>query len=80
MKLINKILVSLTVMLIKIYQIAISPYIGRNCRFYPSCSDYFIRALKYKGIFQGSLLGIYRIIRCNPVCRGGYDPFIASEK
>lgn len=59
---------------VKIYQVAISPFLGKWCRFEPSCSNYFIDALQKKGLLKGAALGILRITRCNPFCRGGYDP------
>jgi len=59
---------------IRIYQKTISPILPPVCRFEPSCSEYFRQALLKKGFFKGSLLGAYRILRCNPFCRGGRDP------
>jgi uncharacterized protein len=44
------------------------------CRFEPSCSHYTLEAIRRHGFFKGSLLGAYRILRCNPFCRGGHDP------
>ncbi|MFH1421372.1 MAG: membrane protein insertion efficiency factor YidD [Planctomycetota bacterium] len=70
----SRIIIYLMVALIRIYQIAISPVIGNCCRFEPTCSTYFIEALRKKGILKGTILGIYRILRCNPFCRAGYDP------
>jgi len=60
--------------LIRIYQIAFSPFLGRNCRFQPSCSQYFYEAVGLYGILQGSLLAAKRVIRCHPWSGGGYDP------
>jgi uncharacterized protein len=61
--------------LIKIYRAALSPFLGRNCRFHPSCSVYMIEAIEKKGAFKGFFLGIWRILRCNPWNRNcGYDP------
>lgn len=59
---------------IKCYQKLLSPLLPPACRFIPTCSQYFIEALQYKGLIKGVLLGIYRILRCNPYCHGGYDP------
>ncbi|MBW6486263.1 MAG: membrane protein insertion efficiency factor YidD [Syntrophobacterales bacterium] len=64
----------LLVILVRIYQIAISPLIGSNCRFYPTCSEYTITALQHYGPFKGMFMGIRRILRCNPWNPGGYDP------
>ncbi len=62
------------VCLIKFYQSFISPLIGKNCIFYPTCSQYFIQALQKYGILKGSYLGVKRILRCHPWNKGGYDP------
>ena len=62
------------VFMVRVYQRTISPFLGRSCRFYPSCSQYVIEAMKKRGILMGTLLGVWRILRCNPFCRGGYDP------
>lgn len=59
---------------IKIYQKGISPLKPRCCRFEPSCSQYSIEALQTHGVFLGLALSIWRILRCNPFSRGGYDP------
>ncbi|MCX6160513.1 MAG: membrane protein insertion efficiency factor YidD [Ignavibacteriae bacterium] len=60
--------------IIRLYQIAISPFFPPSCRFYPTCSVYFIEALKKRGFFTGIFLGIWRILRCNPLSKGGFDP------
>ncbi|NWF50335.1 MAG: membrane protein insertion efficiency factor YidD [Ignavibacteriaceae bacterium] len=60
--------------LIKLYQKFISPILPPSCRFYPSCSEYAVQALSKYGIIKGSLKSIWRIIRCNPFNKGGYDP------
>lgn len=59
--------------LIKIYQIFISPSTGFNCRFYPSCSEYAVSAIKKYGIFLGTIKGFWRILRCNSFNKGGVD-------
>ena len=56
------------------YQIFISPIMPGKCRFYPTCSTYFIQAVEKYGPFKGSLLGIKRILKCHPFHEGGYDP------
>ena len=60
--------------LIKFYRYAISPYLPKACRFTPTCSVYAMEAISRFGVIRGMLLAIYRILRCNPFCRGGYDP------
>jgi putative membrane protein insertion efficiency factor len=74
MKIIKKILIAPLILLIKLYQIAISPMLPKSCRYYPSCSVYAIEALKKHGLIKGFLLATYRIIRCNPWGGHGYDP------
>ena len=60
--------------LVRVYQWTLSPLVGRQCRFQPTCSNYFIGAVEKYGAVRGSLKGMWRICRCNPFCRGGYDP------
>lgn len=66
----------IAILLIKFYQKFISKYIlrGRNCRFYPTCSEYSLQAYTKYGFFKGTYLTIWRILRCNPFGKGGYDP------
>lgn len=63
-----------SIFLIRIYQQTLSPIIGKNCRFTPSCSEYTIEAIKEYGFTKGWIMGIKRILRCNPCCKGGFDP------
>jgi len=60
--------------LIRVYQRLISPLLGRNCRFHPTCSEYAIEALRVHGLIAGSAYALWRILRCQPFCRGGEDP------
>lgn len=61
--------------LIRLYQMTISKGIPENtCRFYPSCSHYSYQAIYKHGAFKGSLMGAWRVLRCNPFNPGGYDP------
>ena len=59
---------------IRLYQRWLSPWLGQNCRFYPSCSQYAIDALRIHGVVFGLLYATWRILRCNPFCEGGHDP------
>ena len=59
---------------IRIYQRWLSPMLGKNCRYTPTCSSYFIQAVEKYGLIRGSLKGVWRICRCNPFVPGGYDP------
>ena len=60
--------------LIRGYQLAISPFLGPRCRFYPSCSHYAIEAIETHGAWQGCWLTMKRISRCHPWHEGGFDP------
>ncbi|MBR5314714.1 MAG: membrane protein insertion efficiency factor YidD [Clostridia bacterium] len=63
------------IFLIRLYQKYLSPLKQKpTCRFTPTCSQYAIEALEIHGFFKGSILSVWRILRCNPFCRGGYDP------
>ena len=70
----SKILTYPLYILIRFYQEAISPFLPSTCRFEPTCSSYFIEALKIHGLFYGSYLGIKRILSCNPWGKTGFDP------
>ncbi|MBW3568124.1 MAG: membrane protein insertion efficiency factor YidD [Proteobacteria bacterium] len=60
--------------LIKLYQMVLSPYIGGQCRFHPTCSAYAIEAIERHGALRGGWLMLRRIGRCQPLCEGGFDP------
>lgn len=60
--------------LIRCYQLCLSPLKPRTCRFYPSCSEYAVRALTHCGLLRGSWLALRRLLRCHPFHPGGYDP------
>ena len=64
----------LFIYLIKTYQLLLSPFLGKNCRFTPSCSAYSIRAFESHGILKGIELTIKRIMKCHPWGKSGYDP------
>ncbi len=64
----------LFIALIKVYQRYISPLLGNNCRFVPSCSEYTRQAVDKYGIIKGSFKAIKRILKCHPFNDGGYDP------
>ena len=59
---------------IRFYQRHISSHLPASCRFYPTCSAYAITAIEYHGLFKGGLLAVWRLLRCNPLSSGGYDP------
>ena len=58
---------------INIYKIFISPILGKNCRFYPSCSSYAVISIEKYGIFMGTIKSIIRILKCHPFNKGGVD-------
>ncbi len=64
----------LLILLVRFYQYCISPFLGSNCRFTPTCSQYAIEALSRHGFFKGLWLTIRRVGRCHPYNEGGYDP------
>jgi len=60
--------------LIRFYQNAISPMLGSNCRYQPTCSSYTRQAIQKYGLVRGGLMGTWRILRCHPLSKGGHDP------
>ena len=80
MKLIKYILIKF----IKLYKIYISPYLGNNCRYLPTCSEYFIESLEEYGVLKGSLKGTKRILSCHPIRflggGEGFDPVKKKSK
>ena len=62
------------ILFVKLYQYLISPLLGNNCRYYPSCSAYMIEAIERFGVVKGTWLGLKRLGRCHPLCEGGIDP------
>ena len=70
----NKVMISrLLIKLIKVYQKFLSPLLGQNCRFYPTCSQYAVEALSVHGLFRGGYLSLKRILKCNPWGGCGID-------
>ena len=71
----KRVLIFPLVKVIKLYQILISPHLGSNCKFSPTCSNYAIEALKKHGLIKGLYLALIRILKCNPWNKNcGYDP------
>ena len=62
------------IVLIRAYQYALSPMFGQRCKYYPTCSNYAIEALRVHGVARGAGLATWRIMRCNPFSHGGVDP------
>lgn len=68
------VLKKIVLLFIKFYQVFISPFLGKNCRFIPTCSAYTYEAIEIHGIIKGLYLGMKRILKCHPYNAGGYDP------
>jgi putative membrane protein insertion efficiency factor len=65
---------------IRLYQLILSPLLGSNCRFEPTCSQYFIEAVEMNGALKGSLMGIKRLLKCHPWHPGGFDPVCKNHQ
>jgi len=70
----------LFLLIIRFYQYFISPWLGRNCRFYPTCSSYAKEAITIHGALKGIYLSLKRILKCNPFFAGGFDPVPIIKK
>lgn len=64
----------------RFYQLFISPLKPPTCRFYPTCSEYFIQAVRLLGPVRGTIKTVRRVARCHPFCEGGFDPVIPEGK
>ena len=73
----------LFIIIIKFYKLIISPYLGNNCRYLPTCSEYFIDSLKEYGAIKGSIKGLKRISSCHPIKflggGDGFDPVVKKK-
>ncbi|WP_437188081.1 membrane protein insertion efficiency factor YidD [Planctomicrobium sp. SH668] len=65
---------SILISAVRLYQVTLRAFLGGHCRFHPSCSTYFIEAVRKYGPFRGAWKGVWRLLRCQPFCDGGYDP------
>ena len=65
--------------MVKGYRLILSPWLGANCRFEPTCSVYALEALEKHGAASGAAFAAYRILRCQPWCQGGHDPVPSSS-
>jgi putative membrane protein insertion efficiency factor len=74
MSLLKKIVVNLLVGLIRMYQLAVSPFNPACCKYHPTCSSYAIEAIKAHGPWRGLVFAAWRLLRCNPWSQGGADP------
>lgn len=66
-------------LVIRAYQVTLSPWLGGQCRFHPTCSNYAREAIAMHGAVRGSWLTLRRLLRCQPLCRGGLDPVPESD-
>ncbi len=64
----------IVIFMVKLYRVTFSVFLPVQCRFYPTCSQYMIEAVEKKGVWRGTLLGLKRILKFNPLFPGGYDP------
>lgn len=80
MEQINRILRQLVALPIIMYQLFIRPVMKPSCRFYPSCSQYALTAIRSYGVVKGIKLACCRLMRCHPWCDGGYDPVLPNEE
>jgi uncharacterized protein len=62
------------ILAIRVYQVTLGPLLGGHCRFHPTCSHYAIEAYRVHGPLRGTWLTARRLVRCHPLCRGGFDP------
>ena len=76
----GKLISAIFIFLVKLYQYTISPLLGSNCRYSPTCSSYTVQAIQEWGLIKGTWLGIKRISRCHPWGSEGYDPVPRKKK
>ena len=69
---------SLLVAPVRFYQRVISPALPRRCKYHPTCSEYAVQAVRSYGILKGTVLAVWRVLRCNPWSHGGFDPVDAQ--
>lgn len=76
----HRLLVEGALLPVKFYRRCISPYIGPHCKYRPTCSQYALQAVREWGVFAGGALTVWRLLRCNPFSKGGYDPVPRRKK
>jgi hypothetical protein len=70
---------SAALVLLRAYKWAVSPLFGPACRYVPTCSEYAMEAVERYGVVRGSVTAIWRVLRCHPFVKGGYDPVVKPE-
>ena len=76
---VSRVLAKQLIGLVRLYRLLLSPWLGPNCRYQPTCSSYAIEALQVHGVFKGGWLAMKRIGRCHPLHAGGFDPVPPRE-
>ena len=76
----NQILILLLIFFVKLYQLIVSPLIGNNCRYLPTCSEYTIETIKLNGLKKGIPMSIKRLLSCHPFGKHGYDPVVKKNR
>ena len=71
---------AIVIRILRLYKSFISPLLPSACRFYPSCSEYAMQAVEARGVLRGSVLALWRLARCQPFTKGGYDPVPHEEQ
>ena len=79
-KIVKKLLITIFILIIRFYQILISPLLGSNCRFLPTCSEYTIESIKAYGLIKGISISLKRISSCHPFGKKGFDPIVKENK
>ena len=74
LKIFNNLVARLLILMVLVYRCTLSPFMGRHCRFHPTCSQYMMDAIKKYGPYRGAFRGIKRILKCHPFGSSGYDP------
>ena len=69
----------IALVVLRVYQRAISPALPRRCKYHPTCSEYAVHAIRRYGVLRGTVLAGWRLLRCNPLSHGGYDPVSAQR-
>ncbi|NTU53627.1 MAG: membrane protein insertion efficiency factor YidD [Chlorobiaceae bacterium] len=77
---IGRIVNSVPILLIRCYQVLLSPLLGPSCKYHPTCSHYALEAFRQHNFFYASWLTVWRVLRCNPFSKGGYDPVPSKKK
>ena len=75
----SRLLISVLLVPVRLYQRLVSPALPRRCKYEPTCSAYAVEALRAHGALRGAVLAVWRLLRCNPFSHGGYDPVSAQR-